>query len=95
MMKGALVGFLDSTPLHVSRPKLSYPKGFPMFKIEMRKRLLAGLAAAGVLSSNAFAVADITVAAPTYDNLWYAVGIMAGVLITFAVGKKVLGYFRG
>lgn len=50
---------------------------------------------AAIASSNAMAAADITVANPTYDNLWYAVGVMAGVLITFAVGKKVLGYFRG
>lgn len=59
------------------------------------KGVIAGLVAVGVLTSNAFAVADITVATPTYDNLWYAVGVMAGVLITFAVGKKVLSYFRG
>lgn len=80
---------------HDVSPKIKL-KGSPMQAVNSFYTKLGVVAVgAAVASSNAMAAADITVAAPTYDNLWYSVGIMAGVLITFAVGKKVLGYFRG
>jgi len=103
-MFGALKGFFDTYPCHVSRPNTSYFKGFSMNrmikraaqKLSKSSKVATGVVVGGVVAaSNAFAVANITVTEPTYDNLWYAVGIMAGVLITFSVGKKVLGYFRG
>ncbi len=76
-------------------PKIKL-KGFPMNRVQsFYTKLGVVVTGAAISASNVSAAADITVTPPTYDNLWYAVGIMAGVLITFAVGKKVLSYFRG
>jgi len=85
-MKGALVGFLDFTPLHVSRPKFSYPKGFLMLK---KALALIGAVSLGLVTSASAALtaADVPMTDAKADITLVFLAILGVAVVIFGYRK--------